>query len=144
MRVEVANRHRKYAIDEKEVRRLARGVSRCEKVDLRFISIVAVGHSWMRKLNRQFLNRDKTTDVLAFPLGGDCELEGEIYINLDQANRQAKDYGVSLTNEVTRLVIHGLLHLIGYRDMKSSERRLMEARQEELVEYLDRGRAVRP
>ncbi|MEE9224765.1 MAG: rRNA maturation RNase YbeY [Bacteroidota bacterium] len=143
MRVEVASSHRKYAVDEGEVRRLARGVSRHEKAGLRFVSIVAVGHGWMRKLNRQFLRRDETTDVLAFSLGDNPEVEGEIYVNLDQACRQARHYGVSLTNEVTRLVIHGLLHLIGYRDKKLSERRVMRAREEELVRILDRGKTLR-
>ncbi|MFQ5797748.1 MAG: rRNA maturation RNase YbeY [Bacteroidota bacterium] len=143
MRVEVANSHRKYAVDEEEVGRVVRGVSRHEKVGLRFVSIVAVGHGWMRKLNRQFLHRDETTDVLAFSLGDNSEVEGEIYVNLDQARRQARHYRVPLTNEVTRLVIHGLLHLIGYRDKKLSERRVMRAREEELVRLLDRGKTLR-
>ncbi len=143
MRVEVGNCHQKYSVDEDEVRRIARGVSRHEQVELGLVTVVAVGHGWMRKLNRQFLRRDETTDVLAFALGDEGKVEGEIYINLDQARRHTRTYKVSLGNEVTRLFVHGLLHLIGYKDSKHSERCRMTARQEELVRTLDRGRLLR-
>ena len=143
MQVEVANSHRKYYVEEREVRHVVKSVSRHEEVKFGFVSIVAVGNDWMRKLNRQFLGRDETTDVLAFSLGEDAKVEGEIYVNLDRARRQARDYGVSLTNEVTRLVVHGLLHLVGYSDKDVSERRLMKTREEKLLRFLDRGKILR-
>jgi len=62
MQVEIVNSHRKYAIDVEEVRRVVKRVFRHEQAKLKFISIVAVGHDLMRKLNRQFLHRDETTD----------------------------------------------------------------------------------
>jgi len=143
MQVEIVNSHRKYAIDVEEVRRVVKRVFRHEQAKLKFISIVAVGHDLMRKLNRQFLHRDETTDVLAFPLGDESAVDGEVYINLDQAHRQARSYNVTPSNESTRLIIHGVLHLIGYRDTSDTERRRMKKREEALMQILGRGKVLR-
>lgn len=143
MRVVFASAHPKYSFDEREVQRVARGVAHHENSELAFVSIVAVGHGWMRRLNRHFLRRDETTDVLAFSLGEKPGMEGEIYINVELARRQARDFEVSLSNEVTRLLIHGLLHLIGYDDRTVSERKRMKAREEKLVRLFDRGMILR-
>jgi probable rRNA maturation factor len=83
----------------------------------------------MRELNRRYLGYDRTTDVLSFPQQGalisnDKMIDaitdkspmplGDIAVNLHQAARQAAVYGVPLSEEVSRLLIHGLLHLLGY------------------------------
>jgi len=78
----------------------------------------------IRTVNRRFLRRDRPTDVIAFTYGEpDCW--GEVLINIDQAGRQAKDYGVSLTEEVGRLVVHGMLHIMGYNDSDESSKKNM-------------------
>jgi probable rRNA maturation factor len=80
-------------------------------------------------LNRQYRKKDKATDVLSFPFGDD-DLLGEIYISLQRAKIQARRYGVSYNDELKRLLIHGLLHLMGYDHIKRTDRALMEAREE--------------
>lgn len=77
------------------------------------ININFIDDHSMKKLNRKFRKKDKTTDVLSFNLneGG---LLGEVYISLPQAKRQAKEYNCSLTVEILRLIEHGILHLLGY------------------------------
>ena len=69
----------------------------------------------MRELNRQYLGHDYDTDVLSFSLEDDI-IDGEVYISIPKAKEQAKDYGVSLENELLRLSAHGTLHLAGYDD----------------------------
>jgi len=66
----------------------------------------------LRRLNREFLGRDYPTDVLSFP-GGE-QLLGEIAISVDRAREQAARYGHSLEEELAVLLLHGLLHLLGY------------------------------
>lgn len=66
-------------------------------------------------MNRSYLGHDYPTDVISFTLEKE-PLLGEIYISVDTADMQAKEYGVSLTNELMRLSIHGALHLCGYED----------------------------
>jgi probable rRNA maturation factor len=77
----------------------------------------------MRILNHQYRGMDKTTDVLSFPLYEKIQNAkliphtfalGDIVINLHKAKRQAEENGVALNEELRRLLIHGLLHLIGY------------------------------
>ncbi len=66
----------------------------------------------LRRLNRQFLGRDYPTDVLSFPAGE--EFLGEIAISVDRAREQAARYGHSLEEELAILMLHGLLHLVGF------------------------------
>jgi probable rRNA maturation factor len=79
----------------------ARGI---EEVSIAFVSDAA-----MKRLNRQYRGKNKTTDVLTFP--GD---RPDVVISLDQARRQAADEKHSLATEVRYLVLHGLLHALGY------------------------------
>jgi probable rRNA maturation factor len=73
------------------------------------VSIALVSDSAMRRLNKKYRGRDKTTDVLTFP--GD---RPDIVISLDQARRQAVDEKHSLATELRYLILHGLLHALGY------------------------------
>ena len=86
----------------------------------------------MRELNRKFRHKNRTTDVLTFPLHekGEKTLSGEIYVNLDQARRQAREYRVSIREETARLVIHGALHLCGYLDATPAQKKRMTKKQE--------------
>lgn len=90
------------------------------------IRFVLVNDRKMSKLHREFMNLRGTTDVITFNLTDPGEaLEGEIYICLDQAKRQARDYRVPLYQEIARLAAHGVLHLAGLDDNTESGRRQM-------------------
>lgn len=99
----------------------------------------------MRILNHQYRGVDRTTDVLAFPqietkipnleLKPQNFILGDIVINLHKAKRQAIEYGITFNTEVKKLLIHGILHLIGYdhekggypeKKMRRKERELFE------------------
>ena len=77
------------------------------------ISIAFVSDREMTSLNRKFRGRNKTTDVLTFPSGDDTFL-GDIVVSIDQAKRQAADEKHSLATEVRYLILHGVLHALGY------------------------------
>ncbi len=91
------------------------------------INIIFTDDRGIQELNKTFLHHHYTTDVLSFPLSGEEEqtLEGEIYINIVQARRQAREYHVRTVNEVGRLVVHGVLHLLGYEDGTKGKRARM-------------------
>jgi len=108
------------------------------------LSLSLVGDGAMRRLNREYRGRDRATDVLAFPLfapfalpgAGDGAAErllGDVVISLDSAERQARDYGARLDAEVKRLLIHGLLHLLGHDHEQPVERRRMQAEERRLA-----------
>ncbi|HTY13046.1 MAG TPA: rRNA maturation RNase YbeY [Candidatus Omnitrophota bacterium] len=77
------------------------------------ISISLVGDALMRRLNREYRKKDKTTDVLSFNIDENGIL-GDIYISLPVAKRQAREYSVTLKDELVRLAVHGTLHVLGY------------------------------
>ncbi|MBI2619913.1 MAG: rRNA maturation RNase YbeY [Ignavibacteriales bacterium] len=86
------------------------------------ISVVFTNDRFIQSINRRFLDHNSATDVLAFPLGHDAGAEAELFVNLDSAKRQSKQYGVSYHEEVRRLLIHGVLHVMGYRDSTRRQR----------------------
>lgn len=115
------------------------------------ISVRFCGDSEMAALNARYRNVPEPTDVLAFPLnetgegGGADSLLGDVVVNLDAAREQAKEGGVPLQRELNELVVHGVLHLVGYRDDSPAEARQMAARQKEIgaaAGYLRAERAV--
>lgn len=112
----------------------AAGVLRAEGCSDAEVSVVFIDSRRSRMLNRRFLRHDYVTDVLSFPLGMGETPEGEVYVNLDRARQQARSYGVSFSNEVGRLVIHGVLHLLGYDDTTSAAQRRMKLKEDRYVE----------
>ncbi|TLY28109.1 MAG: rRNA maturation RNase YbeY [Ignavibacteria bacterium] len=110
-----------------ETIRIARRVLTRERRRRAHIAIIYINDRSMIRMNAAYLKRRRTTDVLSFPLSDlpDDLLEGEVYVNVDRARRQARRYGVTFRNEVARLVIHGVLHLLDYDDKRESEKRQM-------------------
>jgi probable rRNA maturation factor len=97
-------------------------------------SILLTDDQKMRELNRKFRNIDHSTDVLSFPYGekGSYYL-GDIAISLTKVKEQAKRYKEELANELARLVIHGVLHLLGEIDNTSKAKKKMWEKQEKIL-----------
>jgi probable rRNA maturation factor len=102
------------------------------------VGIIFVDDHGIRELNKKYLNHDYVTDVISFPVDEvDGVIEGEIYICLQQADRQAREYKISLKNEVSRLAIHGMLHLVGYEDTTPEQRAVMRMKEDRYLEMLN-------
>lgn len=103
------------------------------------VDLILAGDDLLKKLNRKFTGKHKATDVLSFPLQDSLPTDesmnylGEIYISLDQAKRQAREFRFSLQEEVQRLVTHGTLHLLGYGHKKKTAARIMRRKEEEYL-----------
>lgn len=81
------------------------------------LSIALVSDAQIKRLNKLYRNKDKPTDVLSFPIGEKVNgwlILGDIVISVDTARRQAQELGYSLEEELKRLLVHGLVHLLGY------------------------------
>lgn len=107
------------------IRPLIEKVLRCERKKVEQINVVFVDDREIRRLHRHYLGHDCVTDVMSFPLDEGGKTSGEVYICLNQAARQAKVYGVSEREELFHLVIHGVLHLLGYKDDTPGKKRTM-------------------
>ncbi len=143
MRVLVAHQHRSRRFPGSETRRTVRCVVNGERKTVRTISVVFTDNRFLRRMNRAYLNRNRYTDVMAFPLGSVREREGEVYVSLDQARAQAGDLGLPVGEEVRRLIIHGTLHLLGDRDGTARQRIRMRMKEDHylrLLRYTERRR----
>ena len=107
------------------------------------LSILLTGDDEMRNMNREFRGVDRPTDVIAFAMRegnfGDLhqEILGDVVISVDTAARQAAARGVKVMDEVGFLLLHGILHLLGYDHEGHEEMRLvMEEKERELSEAL--------
>ncbi len=98
------------------------------------LSITFTDDIQMRELNRSYRQIDRTTDVLSFPQseGPDFTLLGDIVISIDTAKRHSVSYGVSLHEELKKLIIHGILHLLGQGHKKKKETQIMRGKEKEL------------
>lgn len=106
----------------KKIRQIAEYVCEREKVNKAEFSFVFVGDTFIQKINKQFLRHNFVTDVITFPLEAK-NINAEIYINIQQARRQAKEFSVTFYNEIIRLIVHGILHAIGYSDTTLSSKK---------------------
>jgi len=106
------------------------------------LSISLVHDGEIAVLNREHRGKDKPTDVLSFPLypagtataaEGPERLLGDVVISVDTAQRQAAEYEAPLQNEINRLLIHGILHVLGHDHEKPAERAAMEAEERRLA-----------
>lgn len=135
-------------IDEEWARTIARKVLKAEGITPPYeMSLVFTDSETVRKLNRDYRGIDEPTDVLAFYMlpqqGADADFVsppddithlGEVIISYPKAVEQAKEQGHSTEQELTLLIIHGILHLLGYDHEKPEEEAKMRAREKELLE----------
>jgi rRNA maturation RNase YbeY len=128
--ISISTNHPHLRFPGKEIFRTVKNVYGYEGKHIPALAVICTNNRFIRKINREFLGHDYATDVIAFPLGNDGGAEAEIYINLDAARNQAKNYHVTYTQEVQRLLVHGVLHLIGYDDRTQRGRNQMSRRED--------------
>lgn len=111
-----------------------------EKLENCLFNIILVDNDYIHKLNKEYRGIDRVTDVISFALEDsqdevklDFRVLGDIYISVDKAKDQAKEYGHSFLRELSFLTIHGLLHLLGYDHMTKEEEEIMFKKQDELL-----------
>jgi probable rRNA maturation factor len=130
------------SLSEERLAATARRVLEAEDAPACELSIAVTDDETVRSLNREYAGEDEVTDVLSFsqregeefvsPPEGAPQL-GEVIIAYPQATRQAAERGRAATEEVTRLLVHGVLHLLGYDHAEPEEARRMREREEALV-----------
>lgn len=85
-------------------------------------------------LNQQYLDHDYYTDILTFERTEGALLSGDVYISLDRVRENAKKFDVSFDEELRRVMIHGLLHMIGYSDSEQEEKKKIRVAENEALE----------
>ena len=94
------------------------------------VSVYVTGNREIRRINRRFLKHDYATDVISFPLE---RRMGEIVVSAETARQTSEELGIPFREELARYLIHGTLHLLGYKDEKPADKKHMHKRQEALL-----------
>ena len=97
------------------------------------INLIFCYNDKLNSFKRKYFDDDVLTDIVTFPIKNDNDLEAEIYISFEMAKLNADEFNVSLNNELSRLIIHGVLHLIGFNDNTKDARKIMFSKQEEII-----------
>ena len=101
------------------------------------VTIIMSDDETLRKFKLNFFKQDVLTDVIAFNLEDKGEpIEGEIYISLNRVKENAKEFNEELIDELKRVIIHGCLHLIGYDDDTSQEKKQMTSLENRYLNYM--------
>lgn len=108
------------------------------------VSVSFVNNEEIKRLNREFRNIDRETDVLSFPNIDEFELDfeispriiGDIVISVEKAREQADEYGHSFEREIIYLTVHSMLHLLGYDHIEAEDKLLMRPKEKDIMKSL--------
>lgn len=105
-----------------------------------YVSILLTGNDEIQKINREYREKDMPTDVISFAYHDNGESDtgiydslGDIIISLERVEEQRQDYGHSFKREFYYVLTHGILHLLGYDHMEEEEKKIMRAKEEEIL-----------
>lgn len=145
MPVEIIRRDDGKEFPSRKLKKVAQKVLEIVEQDQAELCLVLVGNAEIRKLNAQFRKKDYPTDVLSFPAGDELptgvQLLGDVIISVEKAREQAKEKRRTLDEELVMLLIHGIVHLLGYDHERSpKDARIMERLEKKIYRALcDRG-----
>ena len=101
-----------------------------EKKSLVHIEIIFCDDDYLLHLNQKFLQHDTLTDIITFNYSEDDQaIQGELYISLQRVKENAEAFEQTFLNETHRVIIHGILHLVGYNDSSQHDKEVMTAKE---------------
>lgn len=100
------------------------------------INVVFCSDKYLLGLNKRFLNRDYFTDIITFDTSAKGVISGEIYISIDRVIENAKNLKLSFRSELNRVIIHGILHLLGYDDSTNAQKEEMRIKEDACLSLL--------
>ena len=97
------------------------------------ISVIFCSDDYLLSLNKKHLNHDYFTDIITFSFNEEGVISGDLFISVDRTRENAEKNNVSISNELARLVIHGMLHLCGFNDKSQEEINVIRNKEEEYL-----------
>ena len=150
MNVVIANRQRTEKINARRLKQIVEELFAELEITEAELGIHLVGTKKMAQVNRQFLQHEGSTDVITFDHSSpnsqlptpNSQIHGELFICVDDAVAQAKEFKTHWQTEVVRYLVHGVLHLLGYDDLQPDLRREMKREENRLVRRLEKRFAL--
>lgn len=127
-----------YSIQKKLKKSKLHDLIKSLSIELNFtvsnLEINIISGSDIHLINKSYLNHNYTTDIITFNYSNTLnQIDGEIFISIDDALYNSKKFKVTLSEELVRLVIHGILHLLGYDDQNRSDKKIMKQLENKLL-----------
>lgn len=98
---------------------------------------IVLSDNELLEINKAHLDHDYYTDVITFDMSEESsQIDGEIYVSIDRIEENAKSFNVSVAHEFSRVVIHGLLHLLGFNDQSLEEKKTIRQKEDEYLNLL--------
>jgi rRNA maturation RNase YbeY len=94
------------------------------------INIVITSDKYLLQINKKYLSHNYLTDIISFQNTDNQDISGDLLISYDRIKENAKHYGVKLSDELHRIIIHGILHFLGYNDKTSRQQKQMQAKED--------------
>ena len=101
------------------------------------INYIFCDDSYLNKINQEFLNHDTFTDIISFDYTLGKEVGGDIFISIERVLENAEKFNEVFENELHRVMIHGILHFIGYKDKTKKDKTLMRTKEDEKIFILN-------
>jgi len=117
--------------DKRKIRQWIVKAAENEDYTIGILNFIFTSDSILLTLNSEYLRHSTLTDIITFDMSEkQGEISGDIFISVDRARENSKEYRVTLSSEIHRLIIHGVLHLIGYKDKTKNEKEMMREKEE--------------
>ncbi|MCB0456477.1 MAG: rRNA maturation RNase YbeY [Flavobacteriaceae bacterium] len=97
------------------------------------LSFVFCDDVFLHKINVEFLNHDTLTDIITFDYNMGKQIHGEIYISTERVQENSEEFAVSFEEELRRVIIHGVLHLCGFKDKTPSDEKIMRFKEDQYL-----------
>lgn len=123
--------------DKEAHRRWISDIIISEGYQLGEILYVFCDDQYLHKLNIEFLNHDTLTDILSFDYGMGMEVNGEIYISVERVKENAQEFSVPFYDELRRVMIHGILHFMGFKDETPDDELVMRKKEDECLDRFE-------
>ena len=108
-----------------------------KKKQLGFVNFIFCNDNYLHNLNVQYLDHDTLTDVITFSYSEDNNIEGDIFISIERVKENANELNISFEKELQRVMIHGVLHLLGLNDKTAEEKEIMTQNENDCLEVLN-------
>ena len=122
--------------NEAEITKWVKQTLEQEKHHWTTLNFIFCSDEYLHKINLNYLNHDTYTDIITFPYSTD-PIEGDIFISIERVKDNAKKFAVSFDRELHRVVIHGVLHLMGYDDKNPEDKKQMTLKENQYLSLLN-------
>jgi rRNA maturation RNase YbeY len=116
--------------NEQEVRAWLEFVLEQEDRELGEVSYIFCDDEYLYDINVKYLNHNTLTDIISFDYSLGKVVSGDIYISVERVDENARDRGIEFDDELHRIIVHGMLHYIGYKDKSESQRKIMRKKED--------------